>query len=309
MPVVKLYPNGVTAGMGGNPNPVGGKRTEVRGWSESAVRRHATWLKSVVSEDLTGDGWAVTLTVAECPPDAATWAAMRSRYLKRLERTGVLIRLNWLTEWTRRKIPHMHLAIYLEGEWSQGDAFRLLVLPWLEVAAEYGSKAQGQHCARIYGAPGWFEYQAKHSARGVAHYQRQGVPAGWEKSGRLWGYSGSWPLQEPAEARISRAEYFRWRRLVRSWRVANARAAERQARERMDPRAHRTAVRRIKSARRMLRSNDRTLSEVRGISEFAAEDVWWRLLDVATGGDGAAARAPGVLATPGRPSGWVQEPF
>lgn len=310
MPVARLYPNGMTLGMGGNPKPVGGKRTEVQGWSTSAARRLTKWLYSVDSTRLDGQGWAVTLTVATTPPDAATWAAMRRRYLKRLERTGILIRLNWLTEWTRRKVPHMHMAIYLEGELTIGDAHRLLIRPWLEIAAEYGTGPQGQHVAPITGAVGWFEYQSKHSARSAGHYQRQGAPPGWAKTGRLWGYTGSWPLEEPAEAHLSRAELFRFRRLVRAWRVADARQALRQAESNFDPRAARVARRRISSARAMLKSGDRTLSEVRGVSEFIPERTGLALLDFAAGGDGSAARAPGFPAAPAvKSSRWVSEPF
>lgn len=56
--------------------------------------------------------------------------------------------------------------------------------------------------------------------------------------------------------------YFRYRRMVRAWRYADARAES-------DPL---TRKRRMISARRMLRSNDRKVATVRGVSEWVGQD-------------------------------------
>src|SRR5690606_18362373 len=117
-------------------------------------------------------------------------------------------------------------------------------------------------------------------ARGVSHYQRQGKPEGWERTGRLWGYVGQWPTVPPAEVIVTRQEFYRFRRLVRAWRVADARAELKSA---ADPRRRRAALRRLVSARRMLRHADPDLSRVRGVSEWIPEHLGLALLEVAAG--------------------------
>jgi len=304
MPTGKLYRNGLTLGMGGNPNPVGGKRGQVEGWSVNAVRRHTRWLYAVDSTRLDGHGWSLTLTLRDCPPTPEAWGVLRKRYLQRIRDTGAMVRLHWVTEWTRRKVPHMHLAIYLEPDLSPAQAHRLLIAPWLDLAAEYGVGPKGQHLAPITGAVGWLEYLSKHAARGVAHYQRSGKPPGWETTGRLWGHAGSWPVDEPAEITLTRAEFFRFRRLVRAWRIADAR---RELVEAADPAARQKAVRRLVSARHMLRCDDPTLSQVRGCSEWIPEDLGMVLLEAVAGDPGGAARAPGPRGRRTRPRMTVED--
>lgn len=285
MPVGRLYRNGLTMGAGGNPAPVGGKRGRVEGWSTAAVRRHTRWLYGVDTENLSGDGWAVTLTLRDLPPTPQDWARLRKEWVDQVRASGVILRTHWLVEWTRRKVPHLHGAVYLDGGMSEADARTLLVGTWLRLAAKYGAGPKGQHMAAIDGPLGWLEYLSKHAARGVAHYQRQGKPPGWDTTGRLWGHTGTWPMVEPAEVDLTRQEFYRFRRLVRSWRVADARAQLKEARTLSDERA---ARRRVRSARRMLRSTDPDLSRVRGVSEWIPESLGLDLLDVAAGEWGRA---------------------
>lgn len=280
MPTAKFYRNGLTMGMGGNPQPVGGKRGKVDGWSTSAVRRHTRWLYSVNTDELTGHGWSLTLTVRDCPDTPEKWTAVRERFLRLTRESGILLRLHWVVEWTRRKVPHMHLAVYLSEELPRDDVEKLLVDTWVSVAGEFGTIAKAQHLAPIDGALGWLEYLSKHAARGVSHYQRNGKPAGWDRTGRLWGHTGSWPLDEPAEANLTRSEFFRFRRLVRSWRVADARKSVR---------AGSSSPKRITSARSMLKCSDLALSQVRGVSEWIPEAIGLSLLLTAAG-DAAGAR-------------------
>lgn len=260
--------------MGGNPAPVGGKRGAVVGWSANAVRRHVRWLYSVNTDELTGEGYSLTLTVRDCPETAAEWQALRKSFLDSLRRSGVVLRTHWVTEWTRRKVPHLHMAVYLAPGTDARTSERVTVNAWLSLAEKYGAGRKGQHIAPIHGALGWLEYLSKHASRGVHHYQRQGSPPGWEKTGRLWGYTGTWPLGEPVEAPISREEFWRFRRLVRSWRVAQARLAVQkygQSRRKL-----------IGRARRMLKHPDPELSPVRAVSEWIPERVGYKLLELAT---------------------------
>lgn len=292
MPVVKLYRNGLTMGVGGNPAPVGGKRGVVDGWSRSAVRRHTRWLYSVDADSLTGDGWAATLTLAECPPSETDWARLRREWADQLQKSGVVLRSHWVVEWTRRKVPHIHAAVYVRDGLSEQEVWRLVVGTWLRLAGKkYGSADRGQHLAKITGPVGWLEYLSKHASRGVNHYQRQGKPDGWEKTGRLWGHTGAWPMEDFAEGQVSHAEFYRFRRLVRSWRIANAREHMRAAPAGLQGEHQRRAARRqLVQARTMLQHPERDICRVRGVSEWIPQDLGLALLLVAVGdGEGAAA--------------------
>lgn len=145
------------------------------------------------------------------------------------------------------------------------------VAVWLRLAAGYGAASIAQAVVPITGAEGWLRYLSKHASRGVAHYQRQGVPAGWSKSGRLWGKGGSWPTEEPVSMTLDDLAFRRMRRLVRAYVIAEARAAALAARP--GSTEARKAWGRVSWARRMLRCNDRGLSAVRGLSEWVPGSV------------------------------------
>jgi hypothetical protein len=260
MSTISSYQNGSTAHTpnGGVSMHERAKRQAVTGWTKETVRRHTKWLYSVNTEDLTGNGYAVTLTLRDCPESAERFHSARRSWLRRLERADFgLIRAHWVIEWQRRGTPHLHTAVYFDRELTPKEKF-WLVDQWIAVAEPFGALHLSQYLLPITGAAGWLQYLSKHAARGAAHYQRQGKPAGWEKTGRLWGHTGAWPEEEPMRFDVPQAAFFRYRRLVRSWRLADARSES-------DPV---TRARRVRSARGMLRCNDRTLSEVRGISEW-----------------------------------------
>lgn len=243
------------------------KRSTIQGWTKESVRRHTKWLYSVNSGALTGVGYAVTLTVRECPESSAKWHAARRAWLRRVERMGS-IRAHWVVEWQRRGVPHMHAAVYFDRQLTLEERF-LLVKHWIDVAESYGAQFLAQDVKPITGASGWLQYLSKHAARGVFHYQRAGKPEGWETTGRLWGHTGEWPVNPALKFHMPQREArFAYRRLIRSWRIANARKIE-------DPKAR---ARAIVSARQMLKFNDRKLSEVRGISEWTDEKLIFEFL-------------------------------
>ena len=258
MPIISAYPNGGTAYIpnGGVSMHERAKRTTIQGWSSGAVRRHTKWLYSIPVEELKGFGYAVTLTLRDCPATAAEFHKLRRAYLMRVDRMGA-IRTHWVIEWQRRGVPHIHTAIYFDRELTPVEQFTLKH-HWVALCEPYGAELAAQYLLPITGAAGWLQYLSKHAARGAAHYQRSGKPAGWESTGRLWGHTGTWPELSPMRFDLPREAYFRYRRLVRSWRYANARMEK-------DPVTRR---RRMLSARHMLRANDRSLSEVRGLSEW-----------------------------------------
>lgn len=230
----------------------GGLRGEVGGWSIKATRRNTDFLRSIDERKLTGAGVALTLTLRTCPPTADDWHRLRKAWQERMRRAG-MVRIHWVTEWQRRGVPHLHVAIW----WP--DAYRITdpIRAWLDLAEEYGAGSKGQHGKVIDGPVGWFQYLSKHAARGVKHYQRSGdnMPTGWqEKTGRVWGYGGDWPLQEPVNVQLDDEGFYAFRRLVRSWRIGNARASGDKARE-----IH---------ARHMLRHSDPKISALRPVSEW-----------------------------------------
>lgn len=262
MPTLSAYPNGLTAGVAGR-NDAPSLRGEITGWSAGAVRRHTRWLYSVDAPALDGFGYALTLTLKDCPPTADDFQRLRRNWLDRQRRSG-MIRLHWVVEWQRRGVPHVHAAVYFDHELVGRERWELLT-DWLDVAAEYGAAWRSQDVKPIDGPMGWLQYLSKHAARGVRHYQRWAKPEGWHKTGRLWGHVGDWPTLDPQTFDLSMDEYWRFRRLVRTWRVRDAQIALLAAR---DDRQRAAARRRIAAARRMLKSNDRARSSVRGVSEW-----------------------------------------
>lgn len=251
----------------------GGKRGTVRGWSSEAAARHRRWLWSVDTDALddASYGLALSLTLRECPASAADWSALRTAFLKRVARLGAA-RWHWVTEWQKRGVPHLHGAVFFDTlpDWAEGSPValsRAVVTAWLEVAEPYGSLRGAQRVEAITDAAGWGKYCSKHSARSATHYQRVGMPAGWASSGRLWGHGGDWPLRQ-TDLVVDWSAFHQLRRLVRSWRLADARQEK-------DPRRR---AQRILAARRMLQVSPRA-SRVWGLGEWVPEHVMARVLE------------------------------
>jgi hypothetical protein len=226
-----------------------------------ATRRLRRWFFAVDGAALDGQGYALTLTVRHLPPTAADWTRTREAFLDRMRRAG-MVRGQWLTEWQRRGVPHLHGAVYFADDGV--DRTEAVAQHWLDAAADWRPGRDGQHVADIWGIPGWLQYQAKHSSRGVWHYQRATVPAAWKSgTGRLWGAVGEWPARElPLE--VDMAVFWRFRRLMRAWLIAHARRAGEQ--------------RRVVYLRRMLADPERARSAVRAVGEFCPEHVALALL-------------------------------
>ena len=274
---VTVLPNGVTASFprSGPMEVEPPKRGEVRGWSAQATRRLRRWFYSVDGRALDGRGFALTLTVLHLPPSAADWTRTRERFMARLRRAG-LVRGQWLTEWQRRGVPHLHGCAFFEETSTLTESD--IVAHWVAAAAEWEPSASAQHVTSLWGLSGWLQYQAKHSVRGVRHYQRANVPEAWQKgTGRLWGAVGEWPTREEV-IEVSTASYHRFRRLLRGWLIAQARVAARKSK---DPKKKDAELRRAAWLRGLLRDPDRARSTVRAVGEFCPELVARRLLAAA----------------------------
>lgn len=268
MPRVTLFPNGVTASSPrfGTPATVA-TRGNVEGWSVQSTRRLRRWFYAVDGGALDGNGYALTLTVRDLPPTAADWTATHRAFLKRLRRLG-MVRGQWLTEWQRRGVPHLHgVAFFPEDGGDRDELADVVAAHWLQAADEWAPGRSAQVVKPLWGLPGWLQYQAKHSARGVRHYQRATVPEAWQSgTGRLWGYVGEWPLREE-QLEVDRRTFWRFRRLLRSWLIAQAREAGDE--------------RRAAWLRGMLADPERARSSVRAVGEFCPESVALQLLRAA----------------------------
>lgn len=225
MPVVTILPGGTSGGHTYQGLRKPGKRGEIKGWSRGAARRLVAWLWSVNAELLGDDGWALTLTCGVTPDSADDWTLARERWLDRMRSRG-MHRYQWLTEWTARGRPHMHLAVYAPGRFDI-DA----LIAWLDICDEFGwpASARGQHIVPISGATGWLQYVSKHAARGVVHYQRDGAPEGWTKTGALWRAGGDWPLEEPERHEISVKQFAEFRHRFQQWMLDDMRRREMDA--------------------------------------------------------------------------------
>jgi len=266
-----IYRHGCTMGSG-NPNAKPPERTEVRGWSSSSIRRNLKFLYSVDETSLTGVGYALTLTVKDCPLTGEAWGSLRDLWIMRMRRQG-MIRMHWVTEWQRRGVPHLHCAIWFPKDGQPRDPLGA----WMEVSKWFGSGPRGQQMTGIYDVLGWNQYTSKHAARGLNHYQRspENVPEGWKgsSSGRVWGKVGQWTLQEPLRVDLSPRAFWAYRRMVRGWRKADARQPVRRGGCSL------VDTRRVRSARGMLRCHLKELSSVRGVSEWIGEALNLRMLE------------------------------
>lgn len=273
VPTIKAYPQGGTISMGGNLQAVPPDRTgtAISGWTAGAAARNTEFLWSVDAPALEPGALAATLTVKKCPPSAAEWKRAREALFFWLRRQG-LVRLHWVTEWQRRRVPHLHMALWFVP-WSEVSGADV-VSKWLELTAQWGSTRAGQHVAVLYDASGWAKYVSKHAARGAKHYQRSRaqLPKSWQSgTGRMWGYLGHWPRVEPwiFDLQTDPATFHRVRRLYRGFFVGQARR-----------RSPGGSSRAVAFARRCLFCPIRSLSPNKGMSgwiprEFQVAAMRW----------------------------------
>ena len=188
-----------------------GARGNVMGWSKDAIGRMHRFNSSVMPEELDGQGMAFTLTLRTCPDNSEEWSNIRRAFLERLRRSHA-IRWNWVVEMQRRAVPHLHGCVFFPERVAPLP--NAIVSGWLECSAVHKTLARSQCVKPIENIAGWLDYMTKHGQRSVSHYQKQGMPEGWEKTGRLWGRGGDWPCSlKSQEATLG--EFWSWRRLVR----------------------------------------------------------------------------------------------
>ena len=267
--VVSIRINGASAAtLSGGSTPARG-RGVCQGWSMGAARRCRDFLQSVDYLELSGEPWALTLTIpaatADRPvPDSRDFHAMLRAMVERLRRMGAL-RWTWVIELTRAGTPHVHMTVWLPAGPAAADRRSSIVEAWLSVTARRGlSVSPSAVCVRRMTSEGWIQYCAKHGVSGVRVYQRmrEALPESWrDRPGRLWGHGGSWPTaaeRQPYRVQLGQRAFYRYRRLVRSYCVARARQSG--------------DVRWIRQARHMLRCGRPALSAVRPVNVWLP--VW-----------------------------------
>lgn len=156
----------------------------------------------------------------------------------------------------------MHAAVWFDEGLRERDPLALATIPehWVQVAGAFGAGRRGQHVESITDSIGWFKYLSKHAVRGLGHYQRSAdsIPQGWKKTGRMWGHLGEWPTIDPVRYALEMETFWAFRRMVQRWRLADARSSGDRGR--------------VRAARRMLQSVDRSAGSVRGVGEWIGSD-------------------------------------
>lgn len=275
MPVVSVYANGSSASVVGTTAPVKTVRGMAQGWSVGSARRNDHFLQSVRFERLTGEPWALTLTIPSADagkgavPDSAEFHAMLRAMIERLRRAGA-VRWHWVMEMTAKKTPHIHASVWFAASAPEAERAMKIRTAWAKITAKHGiAVSQRAQCVKPMASNGWAQYTSKHGARGVKHYQREreALPEGWrERPGRMWGYGGAWPApqeRQPERRELGKRAFWRYRRLVRAWCLGNARRTKNT----------RLRARYIQQARRMLHCSKRTLGEVKPINVWIPDSV------------------------------------
>lgn len=216
-------------------------RQRNRGWTPATSRNLANFLMSLNLDRVDGTPYAMTLTIpAACeePVDPDLLHAMLAMWIRRQQRLRGLVHYYWLLEFTRQGTPHIHLTVWCREERTMYDrharAYRTISLPpmdtqaimladWVSICNDNGLPARmtGQDFRPVDATPqGWLSYTAKHSVRGVAHYQRRysSMPEKWrDRPGAMWGHDRdlSKARNGTIDVPMSREAFWALRRIIR----------------------------------------------------------------------------------------------
>ena len=153
-----------------------------------------------------------------------------------------MTRYHLVTEWQRRGMPHLHMAVWfhgldrsshgslqavLGGSGPNGSIIEGVDIPlgtdlinlWLKIASEGSPSRVSQDVKPITSedAGHWLQYLAKHAVRGVSNYQRHSsnIPKEWKgATGRVWRKGGDWPIENRVEVHgLSKKEQYQYRRI------------------------------------------------------------------------------------------------
>lgn len=267
------------------------ERTATRGWTPNVARRNEQRLQQIDFDAIDGVPAFVTLTMPSQQMgevSAAMFHGWLKSWLRYMKRHG-MSHYYWILEFQASGNPHLHILVWLDHEPEPLETFKAL-RSWVNMLNKsgVGARLQGQiwenidvggelvvdgervpaHPERV------LMYLAKHAARGVAHYQRQieNMPEDWQyRSGRVWGHDRGLPLRVQEDFETDYPTFWTFRRLVRRWRLAEARSIKDYDRRRAA----------ISQARRCLKCPRPDISPYRGVSAWIPSDVASALLDAA----------------------------
>jgi hypothetical protein len=237
------------------------------------------FLMSIDQEKIGLQGFAYTLTIRNIPKDHEEWANLIAKMRKGLRRRGAVLD-HWVIEWQvgrpdkPRVAPHLHGMVYYDPNVYSGCQAYALRSHWCKLTEHLGASERCQHVELITDPKGWQKYVSKHAGRGYGHYQRERgtLPKGWQKTGRLWGKGGDWPIFGE-QWEMANEDFYRFRRLVRGHLMGLARTDLRKAIKYDDFATQRKFRMRLRFLRQMLKQGDIKKSRVRGISEWVDMDV------------------------------------
>lgn len=267
------------------------ERTATKGWTPNVARRNEQRLQQVDFDAIDGVPAFVTLTMPSqqmSDVSAAMFHGWLKSWLRYMKRHG-LGHYYWILEFQASGNPHLHVLVWLDRDWDALEQYHAL-RSWVNMLNKsgVGARLQGQiwesidvggvitvdgkpvpaHPERV------LMYLAKHAARGVVHYQRQieNMPDDWQyRSGRVWGHDRGLPLREQEDFETDYPTFWTFRRLVRRWRLAEARGIK-------DADRRRAA---IVQARGSLKCGRPDISPYRGVSAWLPAFVASQLLDAA----------------------------
>ena len=295
MPRLTIRQHGMSISVPRQPNTENlhppKERKANKGWTFAVARRNSQYLQQIDFEKVKGTPYAVTLTLPVWQMKQVTPAALHRLIdvmLKYLRRRGML-HFHWIIEFTARRMPHIHMTIWMDNEYEEWDrhlreyvkrdnnearVVANVVAKWLQVTSDKGlyASARSQDVQLIDGNEAWLAYIAKHGIRGVKHYQRalDNMPDEWrDGAGAMWGHDRELPLAEDYTHPMDMRSFHQLRREIRKWCCARANMIN-------DP--HRRA-KAISQARRLNRCGQPELSAVRPMSVWIPKNVLMVILN------------------------------
>ena len=172
---VKVFPSGILVTRNTKcpiQPPKGYVRGTIDGFSAEASRRLREFCVTQEAKGL--DPYSTTLTVHR-PVTPEQWRAIMKRFRQRLLWNGWAG--VWRVELQKRKVPHVHVALWLPPGVEKGH----VIIAWCECTGEIGDVDALMHSVhmRKVESSGWAVYLALHDGK---HKESQ---LGWQ--GKQWG--------------------------------------------------------------------------------------------------------------------------
>lgn len=172
---LKVYPAGVSferLGYVPQEAPEVAERGVIAGFSDKAARRLKEFCVTQHAPNLVP--WSITLTVHKSV-SPGEWRAILGRFRHRVKDQGWAG--VWRVELQRRKVPHLHVVLWL---WP-GESVGHVASQWLQSTGEIYDLAAVKHAVRgrEIESHGWVVYMALHDGK------KKEAQLGWQ--GKQWG--------------------------------------------------------------------------------------------------------------------------